>query len=98
MAEKTKKAKFCHIKPGKLVKLRSQLMQARFFDLTGGAAEIRECDTSLGEDDCIWLGLLAGHHGPKKSDPCIAATLLDRRLAKWLWPMLKTFAETGRLK
>jgi hypothetical protein len=52
----------------------------------------------LGKRPWILLGLNEGHHGPKKSDRCIAAMLVDQKLAKWLWPMLKTFAETGRLK
>lgn len=87
--------KLCDAEPGKLRKNKVGRISAKFKDCLGE-------DALIGEDQptrTIWLGNWHGHHDEKDWNvKCIALMYLDRRLAKWLWPMLKTFAETGRLK
>lgn len=65
-----------------------------FTDRDGQACSIQE--SSLADEDCIWLGCNEGAHHHITGD-CLARMHLTREQVEALLPLLKTFVETGYL-
>jgi len=79
------------------------LRAGKFKDIYGQECSVQT--SSLATKEAIWLGVDKGLSStvimpstPTEMAPLHARMHIDRKMAEWMWPMLKHFAKTGELK